>query len=92
VGPLLTADANVCPPTSDWVTMMPAMLMPRANAMVVTAVELAMAAGTVVVLMIPALGYNNMPIIQLHTHSITVLPLLLAPIPPSTLLVILVAS
>ena len=58
VGPLLTAVANVCPATSDWVTMMPAMFMPRASATVVTAAELAMpAADTAVVLTIPALCY-----------------------------------
>ena len=56
VGPLLTAVANVCPATSDWVTMMPAMLMPRASATDVTAVELAMAA--VVDLTMPALCYT----------------------------------
>jgi len=56
---LLTAVANVCPAMSDCVTMMPAMLMPRARATVVTAAELAMAADTDVVLTMPALCCNH---------------------------------
>jgi len=54
---LLTAVANVCPPTSDCVTIMPAMLIPRASATVVAAAELAMP-DTAVVLTMPALCYT----------------------------------
>ena len=61
VGPLLTAVANVCPATRDCVTMMLAMLIPRASATVVTAAELVMAAETVAVLTMPALCCSVTP-------------------------------